>query len=39
LLGSFDIQNVGTADGSEPQELMAFTMTPVGLQMRLTARV
>lgn len=38
LLGEFDIQSVGTADGSEPQELMAFTMTPVGLQMQLQSR-
>lgn len=38
LLGRFDITSVGTASGGEPQELMAFTMTPVGLQMRLQAR-
>jgi cytochrome P450 len=35
LLGHFDILSVGTADGTEPVERMAFTMTPVGLQMRL----
>lgn len=38
LLGEFDIQSVGTADGREPQELMSFTMTPVGLQMQLQSR-
>jgi cytochrome P450 len=38
LLGGFDLVSVGTADGQEPQELMSFTMTPVGLQMRLRAR-
>lgn len=35
LLGRFDIASVGTTTGAEPQELMAFTMTPVGLKMRL----
>jgi cytochrome P450 len=38
LLGCFDILSVGTADGAEPIERMAFTMTPVGLQMRLKER-
>lgn len=38
LLGGFDIQSVGTADGAEPRELMAFTMAPVGLQLRLGRR-
>jgi cytochrome P450 len=38
LLSRFDIAFVGTNDGHEPTELMAFTMTPVGLQMRLTTR-
>ena len=38
LLNRFDIAFVGTLDGHEPTELMAFTMTPVGLQMRLQAR-
>ena len=38
LLSEFDIHSVGTADGGEPQELMAFTMTPVGLQMQLRSR-
>jgi len=35
LLGRFDIQSVATADGGDPQEHMALTMAPVGLQMRL----
>jgi cytochrome P450 len=39
LLSNFDITSVGTAHGGEPTELMAFTMTPVGLQMRLRRRV
>ena len=39
LLGRFDITSVGTVDGREPNELMAFTMTPVGLRMHLRERV
>lgn len=39
LLGSFDIENVGTPDGGEAREHMSFTMTPVGLSMRLRERV
>jgi len=35
LLGRFDIQSVGTEDGSEVQERLAFAMAPVGLRMRL----
>ncbi len=35
LLGRFDIDGVETPDGREPRELMAFTMTPVGLRMCL----
>jgi cytochrome P450 len=35
LLGQFDIVAVDTPDGQEAQELMSFTMTPVGLRMRL----
>jgi cytochrome P450 len=35
LLASFDIESVKTPDGLPPQELMAFTMNPVGLSMRL----
>jgi cytochrome P450 len=38
LLASFEIDSVGTADGTEPREHMAFAMAPVGLQMRLRAR-
>jgi cytochrome P450 len=38
FLASFDIQSVGTAQGGEPRELMAFTMAPVGLRMKLSAR-
>jgi cytochrome P450 len=35
LLSRFEIDSVDTADGQEPQELMAFVMSPVGLRMRL----
>lgn len=35
LLSSFHIQSIATADGKAPEELMAFTMSPIGLQMRL----
>lgn len=38
LLGRFDIESVATADGSEPDEVMSFTMTPAGLGMRLRER-
>ena len=38
LLSSFEIDEVGTADGREPAEKMAFSMAPVGLQMRLKPR-
>jgi len=38
LLNHFDIQSVGTADGSEPAERLMFAMAPVGLRMRLTQR-
>lgn len=38
LLGQFDIASVDTPDGLEAQELMSFTMTPVGLRMRLRQR-
>ena len=38
LLSSFDIASLDTVDGAEPEELMAFTMSPVGLRMRLTDR-
>ena len=39
LLKHFDIQSVGTADGSEPAERLMFAMAPVGLRMRLRLRV
>ncbi len=35
LLNHFDIESVGTADGSEPAERLMFAMAPVGLRMRL----
>ena len=38
LLGRFDIESVDTPDGAEAQEHLAFTMTPVGLRMRLRLR-
>ena len=38
LLQHFDIDVVDTADGQPPVEQMNFTMTPVGLRMRLRAR-
>jgi len=37
LLSSFDIQSIDTVDGQPPEELMGFTMSPIGLQMRLEA--
>jgi cytochrome P450 len=38
LLGRFDIQSVGTADGKEARERLSFTMMPVGLRMRVRER-
>jgi hypothetical protein len=38
LLNDFDIASVDTVDGGPVQERMAFTMTPVGLSMRLRKR-
>jgi cytochrome P450 len=35
LLDTFDIVEVQTPDGGEAQELMSFTMVPVGLKMRI----
>jgi len=35
LLSSFEIQSISTTNGEEPQELSGFTMSPIGLQMRL----
>ena len=39
LLSQFDIAGVDTPDGAEARERMAFTMTPVGLRMRLRPAV
>ncbi len=38
LLSCFDIESVDTPDGQPARELMAFTMNPVGLRMRLRER-
>jgi cytochrome P450 len=38
LLAGFDLESVGTADGAEPLERMAFTMQPVGLKLKLRPR-
>ncbi|MGY4829840.1 cytochrome P450 [Sphaerotilaceae bacterium SBD11-9] len=38
LLSSFEIHNVGTPDGQEARERMAFAMSPVGLTMRVRER-
>ncbi len=38
LLSHFDIADITTPDGREARELLAFTMQPVGLRMRLRAR-
>jgi cytochrome P450 len=38
LLGRFDIQGIDTPDGREAREHLSFTMTPVGLRMRLRER-
>ncbi len=38
LLQHFDIARVDTADGQAPVEQLNFTMTPVGLRMRLRLR-
>jgi cytochrome P450 len=37
LLTAFDIVDVQTPDGGEAQELMSFTMVPVGLKMHIQA--
>ena len=39
LLQNFDIERVDTPDGQPPAEQLNFTMTPVGLRMRLKRRV
>ncbi len=38
FLNEFDIVSVDTPDGGEAQELMSFTMVPVGLTMRIKRR-
>ncbi len=38
LLARFDIESVDTPDGQEARERLSFTMTPVGLRMRLRER-
>jgi cytochrome P450 len=38
LVASFEIDQVSTPDNLPPKELMAFTMNPVGLSLRLKAR-
>ncbi len=38
LLACFDIEAVTTPDGAEAREKLAFTMSPVGLQMRVRER-
>jgi cytochrome P450 len=38
LLGGFELESVGTADGQEPRELLQLVMAPVGLTMRLRER-
>lgn len=38
LLRHFEIESVATADGSEPEERLSFTMAPAGLAMRLHLR-
>jgi cytochrome P450 len=38
LLARFDIESVSTPDDAEPTEHMSFTMTPIGLRMRLRER-
>ncbi len=38
LLAGFEIERIDTPDGGEPAEHLAFTMSPVGLRMRLRPR-
>ena len=38
LLAHFEIDRVGTPDGSEPVEHMSFTMSPLDLSMQLSSR-
>ena len=38
LFAAFDVAAVATSDGSDVQERLALTMSPVGLKMRLSMR-
>ncbi|WP_428422041.1 cytochrome P450 [Methylibium sp.] len=38
LARNFELRSVGTASGAPPRERLAFTMFPVGLEMRLAER-
>jgi cytochrome P450 len=38
LLGGFELESVGTPDGAEAREHLAFTMYPEGLRLRLRAK-
>jgi hypothetical protein len=38
LLRHFDIVGVDTPDGGEAKETLQFTMSPIGLRMRLRER-
>lgn len=38
LLSQFDIHGVDTPDGREAGEIMSFTMTPVGLRLKLSPK-
>jgi cytochrome P450 len=38
LLSSFEIESVITPDGGEAREHLAFTMSPVGLRLKLRPR-
>jgi cytochrome P450 len=38
LLSQFNIESVGTADGQPAREFMSFTMTPVGLTLKLAPK-
>ena len=38
LLSQFEIEGVTTPDGGEAREHLAFTMSPVGLRLRLRSR-
>jgi hypothetical protein len=39
LLGSFELESVAAPGGGEPREHLALTMSPVGLELRLTPRI